>query len=94
MSWEREVSELKESSIRMEASIKRIETAIAGDEKMGATGLVHHQKLHNERIKALEEYKTKQNIRNAKIIGAAAVLGTGTGFAGHGLWGLIAKFWE
>lgn len=94
MAFEKEVAELKESSIRTEAAIKRIESAIAGDEKMGTTGLVHHYKSHNQRIQALEEYKTKQNIRNAKIIGAAAVLGTGTGFVGHSLWGLIAKIWE
>lgn len=68
MSLEKEILEMKNS-------LRRIETAITGDEQMGTKGILHVQKDQALRIDDLEEFKEKQKLRDAKIAGG--VLGVG-----------------
>lgn len=87
MSLEKELHEVKKA-------LQRIETAIAGDEKMGTKGLVHQQKDQGKRIADLETYKTKETIRGAKMVGAAMVLGAAAGAGSHSIWHIISKLWK
>lgn len=77
MSIEKEIQEMKNS-------LRRIETAITGDEQMGTKGIVHEQKEQAAKIVSLEEFRDKQNLRDAKIAGG--IFGVGAILEGFWHW--------
>lgn len=85
MNIEREILEMK-------TSLKRIETAIAGDSAMGTKGLVHFTNQQEARIIDLEKYKDGQGLREAKRTGVAMGAGVAGGFTVHGIITLLKTY--
>lgn len=76
----------------MKQTLSRIETAIAGDEKMGTKGIVHLTREQESRIIELEGYRKATERTDAKRVGMALGAGIAGGAGIHGIWTMIKSF--